>query len=114
MSHLKRSSFDVVQWLSNVRINISAVFLALSSSPLPHDLTMDAPGRKKKIRGSARSLKLTSHWLDLSHMAISPLKGVQEIECLTSPVSVVLAGVRGVIVFIVSAPEKAKQLFLKS
>ena len=61
---------------------------------LPHDLTMAAAGSKSKTqgRGGAISLVLTSHWLNLSHMAVSTCKGSWEIECSTSPVSIVHAG----------------------
>lgn len=100
MSHLKRSSSDVVQWLSNVRINISAIFLALSSLLLPHDLTMAALGREKKNKEGVEPYLFISHWLNLNHMAVSTHKGVWEIECLTSPASVLHAGIKGVRAFL--------------
>ena len=94
LSHVARSSSYLVQRLSNVRINTYALFLAFFSWMLPHDLTMAAAGSKNKTlgRGSALSLMLTSHWLNLSHMAVSTCKGSWEIECFTSPISVVHAG----------------------
>lgn len=55
---------------------------------------LQAGKTKTQGRGGATSLMLTSHWLDSSHMALSTCRGSWEIECLTSPVSVVHAGTR--------------------
>ena len=71
----------------------------LFSQPFSHECCLmisqwllQAVKARPREGAGAISLMLTSHWLNLSHMAVSTCKGSWEIECLTSPISIVHAG----------------------
>lgn len=90
MSLLESSSSDVQR--------LSDVTPVLFSWPFPHDcgLMMSQCLLQAGKTRPREGVVLTSHWLNLSHMAVSTFKGSWEIESWTSPVAVVHAGIRGI------------------
>lgn len=80
----------------------------LFSWPFPHDccLMMSQCLLQAGKTRPREGVVLTSHWLNLSHMAVSTFKGGWEIECSTSPIAVVHPGIREIRALLQRLPQR--------